>query len=329
MNTAAFVAFAIAVLRYIQLKPRVQKPWLNIGSLVSLSLSCVGMTLVGNFQLSNDEELHNVGTSMAFGLGTLACWIQSVLTLKVNLRNEGRKAGVPRFLLSAAITLCMLLCILSLREPVTHVIEDPRQYTITRTSQASLVLELKEHKLDGKLIDPKRAKAMKGKEPPKKVFVGGLSPETSEDQIRDYFGRFGDIDSIELPMDTKTNERRGFCFVTYVDEDPVQKLLENRYHQVGSGKVTVFDKVYRQQQQQRGDRGSFGRGGSRGRGRGGQSQNYGQGYNNYYGQNYGSYGNGYNPGYNGYGGYDYSGYNYNNYGYGQGYDDYNGKQNYC
>ncbi|XP_066567618.1 transmembrane protein 150C [Amia ocellicauda] len=109
MNTAAFVAFAIAVLRYIQLKPRVQKPWLNIGSLVSLSLSCVGMTLVGNFQLSNDEELHNVGTSMAFGLGTLACWIQSVLTLKVNLRNEGRKAGVPRFLLSAAITLCMLL----------------------------------------------------------------------------------------------------------------------------------------------------------------------------------------------------------------------------
>ncbi|EPY87643.1 hypothetical protein CB1_000231004 [Camelus ferus] len=30
------------------------------------------------------------------------------------------------------------------------------------------VLELKEHKLDGKLIDPKRAKALKGKEPPLK-----------------------------------------------------------------------------------------------------------------------------------------------------------------
>ncbi|MBN3312483.1 HNRDL protein, partial [Atractosteus spatula] len=192
------------------------------------------------------------------------------------------------------------------------------------------VLELKEHKLDGKLIDPKRAKAMKGKEPPKKVFVGGLSPETSEDQIREYFGRFGDIDSIELPMDTKTNERRGFCFVTYVEEDPVQKLLENRYHQVGSGKCEIKvaqpKEVYRQQQ--RGDRGNFGRGGSRGRGRGGQSQNYNQGYNSYYGQNYGSYGNGYNQGYNDYSGYDYSGYGYNNYGYGQGYDDYNGKQNY-
>lgn len=55
------------------------------------------------------------------------------------------------------------------------------------------VLELKEHKLDGKLIDPKRAKAMKGKEPPKKVFVGGLSPDTPEEEIREYFGAFGDV----------------------------------------------------------------------------------------------------------------------------------------
>lgn len=38
-------------------------------------------------------------------------------------------------------------------------------------------------------------------------------------------------------MDTKTNERRGFCFITYTDEEPVKKLLESRYHQIGSGKV--------------------------------------------------------------------------------------------
>ncbi|CAM2112677.1 unnamed protein product [Caretta caretta] len=101
------------------------------------------------------------------------------------------------------------------------------------------VLELKEHKLDGKLIDPKRAKALKGKEPPKKVFVGGLSPDTSEEQIKEYFGAFGEIENIELPMDTKTNERRGFCFITYTDEEPVKKLLESRYHQIGSGKCEI------------------------------------------------------------------------------------------
>ncbi|RXN11802.1 transmembrane protein 150C [Labeo rohita] len=102
MNMAAFVGFILGVLRYLQLKPRVHKPWLNIGSLVALSLACFGMTLVGNFQLSNDEELHNIGTSMTFGLGTLFCWVQSFMTLKVNLRNEGRRAGIPRFLLSGA-----------------------------------------------------------------------------------------------------------------------------------------------------------------------------------------------------------------------------------
>uniref|UniRef100_A0A8B9YN20 RRM domain-containing protein n=1 Tax=Bos mutus grunniens TaxID=30521 RepID=A0A8B9YN20_BOSMU len=91
------------------------------------------------------------------------------------------------------------------------------------------VLELKEHKLDGKLIDPKRAKVLKGKEPPKKVFVGGLK----------YFGAFGEIENIELPVDTKTNERRGFCFITYIDEEPVKKLLESRYHQTGSGKCEI------------------------------------------------------------------------------------------
>ncbi|KAG8515209.1 Heterogeneous nuclear ribonucleoprotein D-like [Galemys pyrenaicus] len=195
------------------------------------------------------------------------------------------------------------------------------------------VLELKEHKLDGKLIDPKRAKALKGKEPPKKVFVGGLSPDTSEEQIKEYFGAFGEIENIELPMDTKTNERRGFCFITYTDEEPVKKLLESRYHQIGSGKCEIKvaqpKEVYRQQQQQqKGGRGAAagGRGGTRGRGRG-QGQNWNQGFNNYYDQGYGNYNSAYggDQNYSGYGGYDYTGYNYGNYGYGQGYADYSGK----
>ncbi|KAF4081861.1 hypothetical protein AMELA_G00145230 [Ameiurus melas] len=109
MNMAAFVGFILGVLRYLQLKPRVRKPWLNIISLVALSLACFGMTLAGNFQLSNYKKLHNFGAFMTFGLGTLFCWVQSFMTLKVNLRNEGKQAGIPRFVLSGAVTFCMLL----------------------------------------------------------------------------------------------------------------------------------------------------------------------------------------------------------------------------
>lgn len=54
------------------------------------------------------------------------------------------------------------------------------------------VLEQKEHRLDGRPIDPKKAMAMK-KEPVKKIFVGGLNPEATEDAIREYFGAFGEV----------------------------------------------------------------------------------------------------------------------------------------
>ncbi|MBN3286395.1 T150C protein, partial [Polyodon spathula] len=81
-------------------------PWLNIGSLVALCLACFGMTLLGNFQ----ERLQSdCWTTMTFGFGTLACWLQSVVTLKVNLKNEGRTIGIPRVLLSAPVTLSVLL----------------------------------------------------------------------------------------------------------------------------------------------------------------------------------------------------------------------------
>ncbi|XP_064414716.1 heterogeneous nuclear ribonucleoprotein D0 isoform X1 [Latimeria chalumnae] len=183
------------------------------------------------------------------------------------------------------------------------------------------VMELKEHKLNGKVIDPKRAKAMKTKEPVKKIFVGGLSPDTPEEKIREYFGGFGEVEFIELPMDSKTNKRRGFCFITFKEEEPVKKIMEKKYHNVGLSKceikVAMSKEQYQQQQQQWGGRGGFS---GRARGRGGPNQNWNQGYSNYWNPGYGNYGYN-NQGYGGYGGYDYSGYN-NYYGYG----DYSSRQ---
>ncbi|XP_069597946.1 heterogeneous nuclear ribonucleoprotein A/B-like [Ranitomeya imitator] len=93
------------------------------------------------------------------------------------------------------------------------------------SSSVDKVLEQKEHRLDGRLIDPKKAMAMK-KDPIKKIFVGGLNPEAGEDKIREYFVTFGEIEAVELPMDPKTNKRRGFVFITFKEEDPVKKILE-------------------------------------------------------------------------------------------------------
>ncbi|GAA6069244.1 heterogeneous nuclear ribonucleoprotein A/Ba [Tachysurus ichikawai] len=202
----------------------------------------------------------------------------------------------------------------------------------------------KEHRLDGRQIDPKKAMAMK-KEPVKKIFVGGLNPETTEERIREYFGEFGEIETIELPMDPKTNKRRGFVFITFKDEEPVKKIMEKKFHNVSgtqdaNGKESLCEikiaqpkEVY--QQQQYGGRfgGSGGGGGGRGRGRGGQGQNWSQGNNNYWNQGYGNQGYGYGGGqqgygaYGGYGNYDYST-GYYGYGGGGGYDYNQGNANY-
>ena len=48
------------------------------------------------------------------------------------------------------------------------------------------------HSLSGKNVDPKRAKP-RGPEPVKKVFVGGVDPNTSENEIREYFERYGTV----------------------------------------------------------------------------------------------------------------------------------------
>ncbi|XP_021565785.1 nuclear localization sequence-binding protein isoform X3 [Carlito syrichta] len=113
--------------------------------------------------------------------------------------------------------------------------------------------------------------AMK-KDPVKKIFVGGLNPEATEEKIREYFGEFGEIEAIELPMDPKLNKRRGFVFITFKEEEPVKKVLEKKFHTISGSKCEIKvaqpKEVYQQQQYGSGGRGNRNRG-NRGSGGGG------------------------------------------------------------
>ena len=55
------------------------------------------------------------------------------------------------------------------------------------------VINAESHSLHSRNIDPKRAKARGGREPIKKVFVGGLDPEMPEADVREYFSKFGKV----------------------------------------------------------------------------------------------------------------------------------------
>lgn len=51
-----------------------------------------------------------------------------------------------------------------------------------------------------------------------KIYVGNLSYNTTEDELRDYFSEFGNIEDIKLIIDFKTGRSKGFAFVTYVSD---------------------------------------------------------------------------------------------------------------
>ena len=55
------------------------------------------------------------------------------------------------------------------------------------------VLEEKEHKLNGRTIDPKRANPRR--EVCKKIFVGKCEPTTPEADIKEYFSKFGKVNN--------------------------------------------------------------------------------------------------------------------------------------
>ena len=50
----------------------------------------------------------------------------------------------------------------------------------------------------------------------RKVFLGGLPFEANEQDIRADFGKFGELEDIQFPMDG-TGRHKGFAFLTYRD----------------------------------------------------------------------------------------------------------------
>jgi len=51
----------------------------------------------------------------------------------------------------------------------------------------------------------------------KKLFVGGLSWNTTDDGLRQAFERFGEITEARIITDRETGRSRGFGFVTFTD----------------------------------------------------------------------------------------------------------------
>jgi len=130
------------------------------------------------------------------------------------------------------------------------------------------------HTLNGRKINATKATP---KERIRKIFVGGLSPKLPEEDIRTHFEQYGEIESMELPMNKEKDPpiRKGFCFITFKEASACDAATAKGKlkQELGDRSVDVKKAVPQDVHQGRGG----GRGGQRG-GRGGGPRGGGGGF---------------------------------------------------
>lgn len=158
-----------------------------------------------------------------------------------------------------------------------------------------------DHYINKRKVDPKRVskKTQHGK-----IFVGGLTPDISDGDIRNYFSQYGTIVEVQAPFDKVKNQRKGFCFITFDSKNVVYQLLKSPKQYINGKEVDVKKVKINPETMGIGGRGAL-RGDARGWGAthayAGYGYDYGTGYG---GSGYNSYD--YGGPYNEYSGYGYS-----------------------
>ncbi len=103
----------------------------------------------------------------------------------------------------------------------------------------------------------------------KKLYVGNLSYDMSESELRELFEQHGEVTSASLVMDRDTGRPRGFGFVEMADDAQANAAIEALNGQnVGGRDLTVNEA--RPRESRGGGGGGSGRGGYGGGGGGGR-----------------------------------------------------------
>ena len=77
----------------------------------------------------------------------------------------------------------------------------------------------------------------------KKLFVGGLPYETTEDQLRELFAPYGELGEVVIITDRMTGRSKGFGFVEVMDEALAAKAIEELHGSEFGGRTLTVNEA--------------------------------------------------------------------------------------
>jgi cold-inducible RNA-binding protein len=110
----------------------------------------------------------------------------------------------------------------------------------------------------------------------KKLFVGGLSWNTTDDGLRQAFARFGEITEAKVIRDRETGRSRGFGFVTFTLDEAAAAATSEMNGKELDGRAIKVNEAEDKGPRERSGGGGGGWGGGGG-GRGGYGGGRGRG----------------------------------------------------
>lgn len=96
----------------------------------------------------------------------------------------------------------------------------------------------------------------------KKLYVGNLSYNTRDEDLRDAFSKIGEVVSVTLITDQATGRSKGFCFVEMASDDDAEKAIATMN---GTAFMDRTITVNEARPKTEGGRSGFGGGGGRGK----------------------------------------------------------------